>query len=61
MADYKEMYLALFRKMTKAISLLQEAQQDAEEIYMSSREPNIRVLTPDPESIPDKTDELDDT
>ena len=34
--DYKEMYLDLFRAMTKAIDILQEAQQDAEEEFVSS-------------------------
>ncbi len=35
MPDYKEMYLMLFRETTKAISMLQLAQQQAEEMYIS--------------------------
>lgn len=45
MPDYKEMYLALFRETTKAISILQSAQQKTEEIYISDdTEQNIIVL-----------------
>lgn len=35
MPDYKEMYAMLFQETTKAISLLQKAQQIAEEMYIS--------------------------
>jgi len=35
MADYKEMYLTLFRETTAAISALQEAQCKTEEMFMS--------------------------
>ena len=35
MPDYKEMYLTLFRAMTKSIDILQEAQQKTEEMYIS--------------------------
>jgi len=31
MPDYKEMYIALFRSITGAITILQEAQQQTEE------------------------------
>ena len=41
MIDYKEMYLALFRDMTKAIELLQEAQKRAEEQFISAEEGSI--------------------
>ena len=39
MPDYKEMYLQLFNSVTDAIELLQKAQQDAEESYISQGEP----------------------
>ena len=38
MPDYEEMYKILFRSMTQAITILQEAQRDAEKIYISSDE-----------------------
>jgi len=38
MPDYEEMYKVLFRSMTQAITILQEAQQYAEKIYISSDE-----------------------
>ncbi len=44
MPDYKEMYQKLFRSMTKAIAILQEAQQATEIMYISAEPPNIRVL-----------------
>jgi hypothetical protein len=34
MEDYKEMYLKLFNETTKAIQLLQAAQQKSEELYI---------------------------
>ncbi len=42
MPDYAEMYKVLFRAQTRAIELLQQAQQAAEEIYIASQEPDIR-------------------
>ena len=38
MPDYQRMYLGLFNAITDAIELLQKAQQDAEEIYISEGE-----------------------
>lgn len=35
MSDYEEMYITLFSAMTKAISILQQAQQVTEEMYLS--------------------------
>lgn len=35
MADYKKMYDSLFNDVTDAISLLQRAQQKAEELFIS--------------------------
>ncbi|MGI5986317.1 MAG: hypothetical protein GXY01_05145 [Clostridiales bacterium] len=44
MANYKEMYENLFRSMTKAISIMQQAQQETEEMYITAEGCNIRVL-----------------
>ena len=44
MADYKEMYLHLMRDTEKAIRLLIQAQQDCEEMYLSTSEPKLTVL-----------------
>lgn len=41
MSDYKKMYLILFRAITKAISILQKAQIECEEIYMDSTDDKI--------------------
>lgn len=46
MPDYAAMYKRLFRSQTEAITILQKAQQDTEEMYISSPEPDIRVLEP---------------
>lgn len=42
--DYRAMYLKLFNALTAAISVLQKAQQETEEMYVSASEPDIRVL-----------------
>ncbi|MBQ9521477.1 MAG: hypothetical protein IJR72_02775 [Oscillospiraceae bacterium] len=34
MADWKEMYLKMFRASEKAMRILEEAQQECEEMYM---------------------------
>lgn len=46
MPNYAEMYRKLFKAQSDAIALLQQAQQETEEIYISAPEPDIRVLTP---------------
>lgn len=46
MPNYMEMYKILFRSQTKAITLLQEAQQKTEEIYISEP-PKILLLKSD--------------
>ena len=46
MPDCAAMYKRLFRSQTEAIAILQKAQQDTEEMYISSPEPDIRVLEP---------------
>ena len=45
MADYKRMYLTLFRTQTKAIELLQEAQQTTEDIYVETEPDGPKLLT----------------
>ena len=40
MPDYKEMYLKLFNSITNAIEILQQAQIETEEIYITSDDEN---------------------
>lgn len=44
MPDYKEMYLKLFRAAENAINILIEAQQECEELYLNSEEPELKIL-----------------
>jgi hypothetical protein len=44
MADYQEMYRKLFKATTKAIDLLQKAQQETEELYISSDQPELHLV-----------------
>jgi hypothetical protein len=44
--EYREMYLHLFNKISDAIVLLQEAQQAAEEKYLSLGGPELRLVEP---------------
>jgi len=44
MADFDRMYFKLFRAITAAVEILQTAQAEAEEIYISY-EPGIKHLT----------------
>ena len=46
MPDYAEMYKKLFRSQTKAIQILQQAQQETEELYISDEGPDLTVLQP---------------
>ena len=46
MPDYAEMYKMLFRSQTKAIQILQQAQQETEELYISDEGPDLIVLQP---------------
>ena len=52
MADYKEMYLKMMRASEQAIRILIEAQQECEEMYLSS-EPTILSLVKDEEAAKD--------
>ena len=58
MPDYAAMYKTLFQSQTKAISILQEAQQTTEEMYISAPDPDIRVLEP---KKPEKEADHEDT
>lgn len=44
MADYREMYRKLFQATTKAIDILQKAQQETEELYISSDQPELHLV-----------------
>lgn len=44
MPDYAAMYRKLFNSQTSAIEILQQAQRDTEEMYLSSPEPEIRLI-----------------
>lgn len=44
MPDYQSMYAKLFQSQTKAIRILQEAQQATEDMYIESEPPDIRML-----------------
>ena len=46
MADHAKMYRHMFNATTDAISLLQKAQQEAEEMFVSAPPPDVRVLRP---------------
>ena len=46
MADYAKMYARLFNAQTRAIEILQQAQQETEEMYISAPESTLTVLQP---------------
>lgn len=46
MPDYKAMYIKLFQSQTKAIQILQSAQQDTENMYIEAEPPEIRLINP---------------
>ena len=51
MPNYKEMYLKLFRASEAAMNLLIAAQRECEELYLSSPEPELKVIPlPEPEN-----------
>ena len=45
MPDNKEMYLKLFRTSEDAVNLLIDAQRECEEMYLSSPEPELKIIT----------------
>ena len=59
MPDYAKMYRHLFNAQTDAVALLQKAQLETEEMYVSAPDPDIRILEPgqSDESKPEKYDE----
>lgn len=44
MPDNKEMYLKLFRTSEDAVNLLIDAQRECEEMYLSSPEPELKII-----------------
>lgn len=60
MPDYKELYLGLFRATEKAINILVEAQQKAEEQYLSSPEVAMSVLSEAISHTSDNTSDKDE-
>lgn len=44
MSDYKAMYLTMIRATEEAINILIEAQRKAEELYIDSPAPTLRLL-----------------
>lgn len=51
MSEYKEMYISLFQATTRAIAILQEAQKQTEEMYLSEEQPVMKVFDiPRPET-----------
>ncbi len=46
MADFAKMYRTLFNSQTDAISILQQAQKQSEEMYLSASDPEIRLHEP---------------
>lgn len=45
-ADYRQMYLKLFNKVTDVIEELQQVQQETEELYIKGSEAGLAVLKP---------------
>ena len=46
MPDYAKMYRHLFNAQTDVIGLLQKAQLETEEMYMSAPNSDVRLLNP---------------
>ena len=46
MIDYKEMYFHLMHETARAISLMQKAQQDCEEMYLNATDTPVVPLEP---------------
>lgn len=47
MPDYAKMYRHLFNSQTDAVKILQKAQQETEEMYMSAPDTKIKLLPED--------------
>ena len=46
MIDYKEMYFHLMHETARAISLMQKAQQDCEDLYLNATDTPVVLLEP---------------
>lgn len=46
MADYKKMYLTLFRATEDAANILLAAQRECEEMYLNAPEPELKLVPP---------------
>ncbi len=46
MPNYKELYFKLFRASEDALNLLITAQQECEELYLASGEPELQIAPP---------------
>ncbi len=44
MPDYRELYFKLFRATADAIEILEAAQQECEELYISAEEPKLSLF-----------------
>jgi len=44
MPDYKELYFKMFRASEQAVNVLITAQRECEELYISSSEPDCKVI-----------------
>ena len=44
MADYKSMYTRLFNAMTSAITVLQQAQQETENLFIEAPDPVVTII-----------------
>lgn len=53
MADYQQMYLKLFNKVTDVIEELQQVQRETEELYIQCEETELTVLKPDKNDEPE--------
>ena len=54
MPDYAAMYKRLFNSQTQAIELLQKAQIDTEEMYVSAPEHELKIFKSDKDDEPKK-------
>ena len=46
MPNYKEMYLKMLRASEQAVNILITAQQECEELYISSPQPELQEIPP---------------
>ncbi|QNK39846.1 hypothetical protein [Caproicibacter fermentans] len=54
MADYQQMYLKLFNKVTDVIEELQQVQRETEELYIQGTDTELTVLQPEQDDNPEK-------